>query len=247
MLPLSRRSNIILCPCPVNAADHANVRVRVHSACPYPCCMPVSMLHAYVHAACQHPCCMSMSMVNGLEHTVQHGHDMQRRHGHAAWTWTCSMDMSMCWTCCMSMPTRHVQVHATSPHPYLMELTIHIGQGHAAWTWACSIAMDLQWTWTCSMGKYMLLIHVNVHLPINVHSACPSTCCISQYMRHVPEHAAYPSTCCMSSYMLRIQVHAECPFHAAYLCVRFRVKSMLCMDTDMHGHGYVAWTCSMDM
>jgi hypothetical protein len=49
--------------------------------------------HVFVHADYSNPCSTDMDM--------QQGHDMQQRHGHAAWKWyavytgTCSMDMDM--------------------------------------------------------------------------------------------------------------------------------------------------------
>jgi hypothetical protein len=111
------------------------LHVTVHAACPFPCCMPmsilnshvhicglharvhaaslcpcrtiISILHVRVHAVCPCPCCMFKSM--------QHGIDIYQGHGNAAWTWACSMDMGM----------QH-------------------GRRHLAWTEACSMDMD---TW----------------------------------------------------------------------------------------------------
>jgi hypothetical protein len=41
----------------------------------------------------------SMDMHQGHEactvHVIQHGHSLARRHGHAAWTWTCSMGIDV--------------------------------------------------------------------------------------------------------------------------------------------------------
>jgi hypothetical protein len=44
--------------------------------------------------------------------------DMQYRHGHEAWTWTCSLDMDM----------QH-------------------GHEHAAWIWSCSMDLDNGHAW----------------------------------------------------------------------------------------------------
>ncbi len=49
---------------------------------------------------------------------------MQHGHEHAAWTWTCSIDMDM----------QH-------------------GIGHASWTWTCSMDMDIHAAWTLPVGK----------------------------------------------------------------------------------------------
>jgi hypothetical protein len=42
----------------------------VHSTCPCPCCMTMSMLHVFVHAAhqCPYPFCMSMFMCESAPH-----------------------------------------------------------------------------------------------------------------------------------------------------------------------------------
>jgi hypothetical protein len=43
----------------------AVLRVPVHTVCPCPYCMSMSMLHVHVHTACPCPYCMSMSMLDG--------------------------------------------------------------------------------------------------------------------------------------------------------------------------------------
>ncbi len=118
-----------------------NMNMVVQTACCCPCCMSASKLHVY--AAWPSPY-LSMSMLHGPAHTAfwhEHGHAAWR--GHAAWTWTWSMDT---WTCTfglekgisMDMDTQHVL-------------------RHVAWTWTCD--MDGQWawtwTWTCSMSILM--------------------------------------------------------------------------------------------
>ncbi len=60
----------------------------------------------------------SINMKCSIDMNMQHGQCMQCGHGHAAWTWTCSMDMD--WTCSMDMDTQH-------------------RFGHAAWTWTVAM------------------------------------------------------------------------------------------------------------
>ncbi len=64
------------CPCP-RCMSMSILHVQVNGACPCscPCCMLMSMLHvhvhAHVHAACPCPCCMSMSMLHVHVHAVR--------------------------------------------------------------------------------------------------------------------------------------------------------------------------------
>jgi hypothetical protein len=37
----------------------------------------------------------SLDMECSIDMNIQHGHGMQYGNGHAAWTWTCRMDMDM--------------------------------------------------------------------------------------------------------------------------------------------------------
>ncbi len=67
-------------------------------------------------------------------------------HGHAAWTWTCSMDIGyVAWTFRMDMVVQH---------------------GHElAWTWTRSMDFDMQYrpghaAWTCSMDIDYYRTHI---------------------------------------------------------------------------------------
>ncbi len=106
------------------------LHVSVHAACPH-------MLSAQVFPAYSCPCCFS---------TYGHGHgawlgyaawiwtsgmnmDMHHGHGHAAFTGTCSMDMTMqnvawTWTGTISMylSMLHVSIHAACPNSCRMSM-----------------------------------------------------------------------------------------------------------------------------
>ncbi len=60
----------------------------------------------------------SIHLCAGIQHSHAHA-AWKRTTGHAALTWTCSINM-----------------HMQRGHGH--------GHGHAAWTWACSINMDMQ-------------------------------------------------------------------------------------------------------
>ncbi len=147
------------CPCPCCISlfmQHS----PGNAECPRPCCMSISMLHAnvcaacpgpllhaHVPAGCPYPCCTNLRM--------QHGHG----YGHAAWTWICIMDRhaawiwtwtcgldehaawTWAWTCSIEWESQHVPVHAASPCPCsmpmsLLHVLVHAVCLHMA---ACSI------------------------------------------------------------------------------------------------------------
>jgi hypothetical protein len=157
--------------------------------------------------------------------------DMPRGLGHAAWTWTCSIDMGM--------QPGHGRTACT---------------GHIAWAWtrsmylACSMDMDMRHgqqvhtacpsSCPCCMPQYTLMSMLHVSL----HAACPCSGCMIMSMLHVPRHAAFAhaachSTCCVSVSMLHAHVNVASP----YQCYRFKSKQ--------NGHGHVAgsYKCSIDM
>jgi hypothetical protein len=106
----------------------------------------------------------------------------------------------------------------------------------------------------------MLQVHVHVpavlpspscHVHANAEFSCPY--CMSKYMLRVHVHSACPSTYCVSvscfitmsmlhsMSMLQVHVHAACSSQCSSPC-----------STDMHilhGHGHAAWTetCSIYM
>jgi hypothetical protein len=80
--------------------------LHVHTACPCPYCLFMSLLHLHVHGACPGPCCQSMSMLLSMSMLQVHVHavcscpcsrdiDMQHRRGHPAWACTRSMCCDM--------------------------------------------------------------------------------------------------------------------------------------------------------
>jgi hypothetical protein len=134
------------------------LHVKVHAAC-------------YVHAACLCPCCLSKSMLNIDFGTDTHictvkymDMNMQHGHGHAAFKWIRSMDMSLngiaAWTvqcpCSMDMNMDKQQV------PYLFMQHDHV---HAASP--------------CLYCMSMSTLHVHVHAAFHVYAACPCSCCMS--------------------------------------------------------------------
>jgi hypothetical protein len=93
---------------------HVSVHVAYHAlaACPYPCCMSVSMLHVRDHAACPCPCCMSVSMLHVRVHAAS---------------------PSTCSPCCVSKPMVNVQAHGTCPSPCCMSKSMLHVQLHGAY------------------------------------------------------------------------------------------------------------------
>ncbi len=78
------------------------LRVYVHAAYPWLCCM--SMLYVHVNTACPCPCCISMSMLYvhaARTWTCSMNLNMQHWHGQATWTENAAFDMYC--TCCMDM------------------------------------------------------------------------------------------------------------------------------------------------
>jgi hypothetical protein len=71
--------------------------------------------------------------------------EMQPEHGHAAWTWPCSMDLDK----------QHGHRQATWTWTCSIDMDMLLGHGHASWTWTCFLDMDMQhghrhvaWIWT---------------------------------------------------------------------------------------------------
>jgi hypothetical protein len=138
---------------------------------------------------------------------------MQHRHGRAAWTWSCSMDIGL-WH----------------------------GHGHALRTWTCSMNWDMRMSMSilrlhgqvCSfcMSNFKSMLNVLVHAHVLVHAASSFPCCMSNYMLRVPIHAASPCPCpcCMSISMLHVHVNAAC-------------SSQRKADIDLHHElGHASWT-----
>ncbi len=144
---------------------------------------------------------------------------MEQRHGHAAWTWTRSMDRDVLTIpfyatcpCCMFVQSACpsscpccMSVHAANPCPCCMSISMPMlhSQVRAAWTRTSSRDMGMQqWTWACSTDVGM---------------------------QHGQGHAAWILTCSMD---VGIQ---HCQGNAAWI----RICSM---DMDMqHKHGHAAW------
>jgi hypothetical protein len=131
--------------------------------------MSVSLLHVYVPAACLRPCCMYMSVLRDLK--------MQLRHGHAAWTRMCSMDIhaAWLWTCSRDVNMQQKSEHAAGTQTYSKDMGMQLGHGHAAQTWKFSMDMGMQqgcghaaWARTCIMNMDMNIDKQNVL----VHDAC---------------------------------------------------------------------------
>jgi hypothetical protein len=152
---------------------------------------------------------------------------MQHVLGHAAWTWTCSIGMSL--------DMQHVNVLAACPSTWCVSM-LHV-HGHA------------EWTWTCCMSMFMSKLHV--HVQVKAACPCPSPCWMFMSMRRVPVHAACPCSCCMPMSILPVHVHTAC------LCQCCKFKSMQHRDgheawtatcsIDMgmqHVLGHAAWTCT---
>jgi hypothetical protein len=124
----------------------------IHATCLSPCCMPMwpclccspCPCFCHVRAAWLCQCWMFKSMQNGQ--------------GHAAPTWTCSMDLDMYNS---------------------MDTYIKHGDGHAVWTWTCSmdkymlfVPVHVHAACPCSCCTSMSMLDVHVH------TACPSMCCV---------------------------------------------------------------------
>jgi hypothetical protein len=112
---------------PVYAVFHVYVpHVHAQAVSPSRCCVFKSTLNVHVNSACSSQFCMFKSMLHVRLHAawdMQHGHkhsawawNMKHGHGQAACSGTCSIDMHMPYTCCMSkfmsMPMLDVRVHA---------------------------------------------------------------------------------------------------------------------------------------
>jgi hypothetical protein len=89
------------------------------ASCPKPCCMSMSILHAYVHAACPCSCCMPVSMLHA--------------HVHAA----CPC------ACCISMSMLHVHVHAACPCQCCMFTPMLHAHAHAVCSCLCCMLMTM--------------------------------------------------------------------------------------------------------
>ncbi len=79
-------------------------RIRVHAACPCPCCMFISFistLHVHDHTVCPCPCCSLMSMLHVQVHAA------------------CGCPR------CMYMPVLHLEVHAACLCPSCMSM-LHV-------------------------------------------------------------------------------------------------------------------------
>jgi hypothetical protein len=111
------------------------LHTHVHAAGPYPCCMPVSMLH--VLRKCRYCMSISISMSCCMFKSMQHGHGptagtwtlngsmdigMQHGHGHAALTSTCCLSMSILHIPVQATCTVHVHVHAACPCSFGMPM-----------------------------------------------------------------------------------------------------------------------------
>jgi hypothetical protein len=147
---------------------HICVRVHVHDHdLAYVCLLAPARFHVlrgHGHVAW----IQTYSVDTHMQH--EHGHTVwMRTIGHAAWTWTCSMDMGIqqwhghaawTWTCSTDMGMQH-------------------GHGHAALTqtWTYSMNMDMQhenrhehvvlkWTWTCGVDMDIRHGHGNAGMPM---------------------------------------------------------------------------------
>ncbi len=130
---------------------------------------------------------MDLDTQYGLGHSMDK--DLPPGHGHAAWTWTCSMDMGI----------RYGHYRAETASERNMDTDRQYGLGHAVWAWTCSMEMDIQLRNTC-----ICILHVYIH----IYAACPCLPCVSQDMLRVYIHAASHCPCCMLMSMLYIQVYA---------------------------------------
>jgi hypothetical protein len=114
--------------------------------------MPMSMLHVHFDAA--------SSSFRSTEIIINYGH------GHAAWTWTCSVDMglqhgqahsmSWPWTSSVDMDTRHVLGHAACTGTCSMYWDMQHVLGHAACTGTCSMDVDTQHRYGHAAGTLVL-------------------------------------------------------------------------------------------
>jgi hypothetical protein len=177
---------------------------HVFTACTFPCymskfvscCIVMSMRECLCPCSLR-KCCIFKSMQHGL--------------GHAAWTWTCSIDTERS-----------------------MDLNMQLWHGKAAWTWTCSIDMDMQhgheqaaWTWTGSMD--MDRQHGMDSQHWHWHLAWTWTCSVDMDMQRGHGHATQTWTFSMDMdiqlgndtqfgirmSMLHVHVHASCPLPAA--------------------------------
>jgi hypothetical protein len=197
----------------------ATLPVQVHAAYPCPCCMDQYMLRVHFFVVCICPCqCLFVS-------ACLHVH-VHHEYGHAAGTWSCSIDMHLygigheTLTGCVSsamlhaISMLHVHVHAACLSQCCMFKSMQHRYGHAAWNWTRSMVIHMQHryghaAWTCNVAWIWTL-------------AWPSTCCLSMFTSrlHIHFHAAYPCPCCTSQYMLlalmlhpsivQVNVHGAC-------------------------------------
>jgi hypothetical protein len=77
-----------------------------------------------------------MRLTGSMDMDMHHGRGYAAWNGHAAWTWTCSLDMDMYSSMDIAMQPGHGHAAWTNDMEH--------GHAHAAWAWMCSMDRDVQ-------------------------------------------------------------------------------------------------------
>ncbi len=218
---------------------HAAWTCSMYKAYPCQCCMSHYMLLVHVHASC------SMPMLNVCVHAAC---PMQHGDGHAAWTWTCRIEMNTqnwhehaawTWTHSTDLDLQLGHGHVEHRHETQHRLGLAACHEHEAWTWTCSMDSELvhaECTCPCGMFMSMSMLHVPVH------DACPCACCVSMSRQHVQVYALSQSPYFMSISMLHVHihiasscsiVHTSCPCSMLHVHVHAASPCKCCMFNSM--------------